>query len=592
MNSIQQTINRLFPAFTETPRTKPDNMLYVAEESPDAVTGIVAAGQHAIVVLMMVVFTVICGQESGLSDNEIRGFVALEIVLIGLLTFFQAAPTRFSSGHLIVHTPNVVTIASFAAAATTFGLGAAAGGLIVSGIVVIALSQVLPRLRTLFPPEVAGVLLLLLGFSMVEGGVTRFTGLTEQGIEGSSIIVSTVTLLTIVGLSVWTAGKIKLFAMLAGTLVGLLTAVLLGKFGATELANVQQQPFFAMPSAGYDIPTPTFVLAAILPILMIELITAIDCIGSGVAIDKMNNSKWLRADLPMIGRILTTQGIGVFLAGILGTLSLGTSSANLGLAHASGVAARRVGMMAGVLVLVLAFLPKVAAFIVAIPQPVVGVIIIYTAAYIMVSGMELIFSRMMNTRRMLMVGISTVVGSVVIVMPEIMSGAPSSLLPMLTSALTVGGLCAVALNALFRLGVAQSAKLTLNGVSDVVLLTEFLEKNGAAWGARRDVISKAGMAMGETLEKLGRTQENVWPLNITATFDEYNLCVDLRYQGEKLVFGQAEELDFEALLDAEDDDGLDRIVSNVSGVLMHQLADQVDSKQDGDFATLTLNFEH
>lgn len=589
---MQQILNRFFPAFAEPPRTKPDNMLYIAGETPDKITGILAAGQHAIVVLMMVVFTVICGQESGLSDNEIRGFVTLEIVLISLLTFLQSAPTRFSSGHLIVHTPNVVTIASFAAAATTFGLGAAAGGLIISGIFVMALSQVLPRLRTLFPPEVAGVLLLLLGLSMVEGGVVRFTGFTAQGIKGSSVIISMVTLLTIVGLSVWTSGKIKLFAMLAGTLVGLLTAVVLGKFGATELVNVEQQPFFAIPGAGFDIPTPTFVLAAIIPILMVELITAIDCIGTGVAIDKMNNSKWLRADLPMIGRILTTQGIGVFLAGVLGTLSLGTSSSNLGLAHASGVAARRVGMLAGALVLVLAFLPKVAAFIVEIPQPVVGVIIIYTAAYIMVSGMELIFSRMMNTRRMLMVGISTVVGSVVILMPEITAGAPQSLLPMLTSALTVGGICAVILNAIFRLGVAQSAGLTLNGVSDVVLLTEFLEKNGAAWGARRDVIAKAGMAVGETLEKLGRTQDNVWPLTITASFDEYNLCVDLSYQGEKLVFDQAEALDFEALLDAEDDAGLDMIVSNVSGVLMHQLADRVDSKQNGDSATLTLNFEH
>ena len=90
---MKQILDKFFPAFAETPRVKPDNMLYVAQEAPDRVTAVLASVQHVIVVLMLVVFTAICGQESGLSANEIRGFVAMEIIVIGLTTLLQASPT-------------------------------------------------------------------------------------------------------------------------------------------------------------------------------------------------------------------------------------------------------------------------------------------------------------------------------------------------------------------------------------------------------------------------------------------------------------------------------------------------------------------
>jgi hypothetical protein len=40
----------------------------------------------------------------------------------------------------------------------------------------------------------------------------------------------------------------------------------------------------------------------------------------------------------------------------------------------------------------------VAAFIILVPQPVVGAIIVYTAGHMMVAGVELILSRLLNSR--------------------------------------------------------------------------------------------------------------------------------------------------------------------------------------------------
>ena len=327
-------------------------------------------------------------------------------------------------------------------------------------------------------------------------------------------MIASTTLVVIIGLSVWNAGRPKLFAIVFGTVSGLIVATILGRFGQMELHVVTQQPLFSFPFSGYDIPTPRLVLSAVIPVLLIEVISAVDSIGTSVAIDKINNSKWHRADMPMIGRAITCHGIGVLLAGLMGTFQLGTSSANLGLAHASGVAARRVGMMAGAILVVMAFLPQVSTFITQIPQPVVGAIVVYTAGYMLVAGMELILSRMLNSRRMFMVGLGITVGSVVLLMPEITAGAPKGLQPILGSALTLGTVTAMVLNMIFRIGIAQSGTIQLTGIESLNKLTDFLEEKGEDWGARRQVMMRSGLAVGEALEKLSGTGITNWPVNL------------------------------------------------------------------------------
>lgn len=585
-------LDAVFPPFVETEREKPKGMLFVAHETPGFPTALAVGGQHAVVLLMLVLYTVVVGQEIGLSQSELRGFVSLCIIAAGITTFIQATPTRFGSGHLIVHNPSTVSMAGFIAVSSAYGIGAATGAVILSGITVILLARFLPKLRSVFPPEVAGVLLILLGLSLVEGGVRRFTGFSESGMDISSIMIASTTLVVIIGLSVWNAGRPKLFAIVIGTVSGLIVAAILGRFGQMELHVVTQQPLFSFPFSGYDIPTPRLVLSAVIPVLLIEVISAVDSIGTSVAIDKINNSKWHRADMPMIGRAITCHGIGVLLAGLMGTFQLGTSSANLGLAHASGVAARRVGMMAGAILVVMAFLPQVSTFITQIPQPVVGAIVVYTAGYMLVAGMELVLSRMLNSRRMFMVGLGITVGSVVLLMPEITAGAPKGLQPILGSALTLGTVTAMVLNMIFRIGIAQSGTIQLTGIESLNKLTDFLEEKGEDWGARRQVMMRSGLAVGEALEKLSGTGITNWPVNLRVSYDEYKITLDMDYEGDPINLVVARPISLDDILEDDDDDALDELVSNVSGMLIGQLADKVESSAENGRATLKLVFDH
>ena len=585
-------LDKLFPPFVETRREKPREMIYVAQEQPDRFTALAVGATHALSALMLVIYTVIVGREVGLNGAELRGFVALEIVVMGLATFLQSRTTRFSSGHLIVHSPSLMSMAAFIAAATHFGLGAAAGGLILSALVILALSRLLPRLQAFFPPEVAGVLLVLLGLILVEGGVRRFTGLAMGQLDAASLAAATTTLVVIIAISIWTGKRMRIFAVVFGVLAGLMVSVLTGEFGTREMALVAEQPLFAFPFGSYTPPTPILVLAAALPLLLIQIIASLDSFGAGVAIDRLNDEKWRRADLPMIARLVSCHGIAVMINGLTGTLPVGVSSGSLGLVAVTGVAARKVGSVTGLMLLTLAFFPQVSSFIIQIPLPVVGAIIVYTAGYMMVVGMGLILSRMLNSRRIFVVGLSLTIGASLLLIPELRASVPEDLQPVLASPLTMGGLAAIGLNMLFRIGISEQAEIDLSGPHSGHEATQFLEEQGAIWGARRDVIIRAGAAVGEAMEALQGTGMIQGSVRLKASFDEFKLILSLHYQGLAFTLEPRRKIDLSALLAEEGDAGLDDAMAGMSSHLIRNLADKVSSVEQDGLATLTMQFSH
>jgi xanthine/uracil permease len=585
--------DKFFQAFIDNvKREKPRDMLYIVDEKAPKSTVFIVSLQHVLVLLMGTIVVVMTGRAIGMEESEVRGFLSTSIIILGVATLLQGLRTRFSSGHLVTHTPSYVSASIFAIVAANFGIGAAAGGIILSGLIIIFLSRFLSKLQVAFPPEVTGILLILLALSIIEKGVSRYTGLLGSSIDLNAVMIASTVLGAIVGFSVWANEKIRVFAVLIGTILGLIVAAIVGKYGGEQLAEVASQPLISFPFSVYQIPTPTLVFAATIPILIIEIISAIYSIGTGIVIDKMNNSQWRRTDMPMISRLISCQGIGVLLNGLTGTIPSGTSSASLGLAHASGVATRSVAAVTGMVLIVISLCPQISTFITLLPQPVLGAIVVYTAGYMFVSGAQLIMSRMINSRRKFMIGISMVIGSSIILMPELTANVPPDLKPILGSGLSMGVLAAIALNLLFRIGVAQQSEITLDGNKSGSRMTEFLEECGADWGARQDIISRASTAVGEALEELNRTKLIEGMAKLKAQFDEYKLILTLTYPGKKIPIEPQKQLDLDALLDEEGDAGLDAAISNISGVLIKNLADKVTSSEVSGNSELKLVFEH
>ena len=588
------TIDRFFPPFAEPAREKPRELLYLAQENPPLMSTLALGLQHALVALSLVIYLVIVGKAMALPDEALQNFISLGIVVMALGTLLNCLTTRMSAGHLIVQVPAVLTMAVFIAVVADYGLNAAAGGVLVSGVCVFLLGRFVNRLQILFPPEVMGVLLVLLGISLLPGGFDRSAGLAgAEVIQTDSALIAASTLATITALTVWASARVRVLAVFVGISVGLLVSALVGQFGAQEVHTVASQRAFALPFGDYTLPTPSVVWGATLPLLLVVIISAVNKVGAGVVMDKMNDKHWVRPDLPMIGRLLYGQGLMHILSALTGTLPTNFSSANVGLTHATGVASRRVGVGAGVSLLIVAFLPRVIEFFILLPQAVVGAILIYTAAYMIVSGIELIMSRLLNSRRRATVGFSLAVGCAVFTVPELTAFVHPQLRPILGSGLVLGVSFATLMNLLFRIGITCHAKQLLDAAHPGAQAQTFLEDCGADWGARRDVIARAGLAVAEALEALQTARVMNGASTLEASFDEYKLILKLVYPGREFGMTSHQQIDWQALLETEDNDAeVEQAMSALPALLIRSWADEVDSGESEGNAWLRLQFDH
>jgi NCS2 family nucleobase:cation symporter-2 len=193
---------------------------------------------------------------------------------------------------------------------------------------------------------------------------------------------------------------------------------------------------------------------------------------------------------------------------------------------------------------------------------------------------------MLDARRTLVIGLSIIAGVAVEVFPTLAASAPASLAPLLASSLVFSTVIALGLNLLFRLGVRRTLTLELDlSRWKVSQLDDELRKQGAIWGARAEVIARASWAIAQVIDAVA---ENCWregPLVIAVSFDEFNLGVDITYQGEPLDFPAQRPSDDEIL---ESDEGVRRL----AGYMLRHIADKARSDRKGATAHLQFRFDH
>jgi xanthine/uracil permease len=572
-------------------RVRPEEVLYGLDERPPLGTLLGISAQHVLLALMLSLYAVIAARGIGLDAAGTAAYTSSCLFWLGIGTMLYGIRSRLTPGIPLVNIPSPISFATYISVASLYGPGAAVGAFVLANAAIFLLAGYLPRMRAYFPPEVTGVVVLMLGVSLIAEAVGASVGIEEgHAFSIAALAASLATLAGIIWASVWGGTRMRLMAVLIGALAGGAVAVAAGLLDAGEAARMGDLPLLALPLAGGQLGWPVLVPAAIVPVLLIEVLGATDQLATALTLDKLNDANWRRADMPMVSRAVKTLAIGNVLLAAMGLVTSGSSTANLGLAHASGVMSRQLSLVAGAMMIALAFFPAVSALIVLTPAPVVGGLLIYTSAFMIVAGMDLILSRMLNAKRSFTVGLSIVIGTSVYVLPQMVAGAPQWSQTIVSSGLTVAALVAIVLNMLFRIGVSQTAATLLHLPGAAAEVAEFLEHWGKAWGARREVILRAGVAIGEALEILDRSGAAPSRAELLVTFDEVRLVCTLRYEGEPLAL-QAGEVDASAMLDG-DDDAFEAGMQSVSALMVTRLADRVRAARKGGTASLTLEFEH
>jgi NCS2 family nucleobase:cation symporter-2 len=258
----------------------------------------------------------------------------------------------------------------------------------------------------------------------------------------------------------------------------------------------------------------------------------------------------------------------------------------VGLSSATGVTSRRIAYAIGAVFLALAVLPKAAALFAIMPRPVLGATLWFSACFVLVNGLQIVTSRMLDIRRTFVIGLGFTMGLAVDVYPALFSGMPAGVQPFTGSSLVLGTVTALALNALFRLGVRKTRRLVVDAVSfDPVAVADFLEAQGAAWGARRDVIDRASFNLSQSIETIVDSCAPQGPLEVEASFDEFRLDLRVSYAGPPLELPERRPTNEEIMAS---DEGQRRL----AGFLLRRQADRVQSSHRAGRSTILFHFDH
>lgn len=574
---------------SQTPTRKPERLTYGVDERPPNAAMWAVALQQAVLALVFMIYPVAAAQAIGLSPEQTAALVTATLIAIAVATLLQSRRPPVGSGTLAVQIPTPVMLPAMVQAGTAGGLGLIAGMTIVLALGEAVVARLLKPLRGWFPPEVCGVVVLMLGVSIAAPALKHFTGATADpdGLlrpDFSHLSVGLATLAVVVAAALFGRGALRLFALGCGLVAGVCLSWAVGLIEPASMATVSAAGWIGWPRL--DWPRPTWDAALVPLFMLMAVINCVDNLGVLVGIQRMIDADWKRIDTQAGAGGLQASAAGDLAAGLLGGVPGGVSSAHAGLIFATGAASRCIAPLTAALLCAAVFTPKTIALLALIPKPVIGALMVYTSAYMLVAGMELIQSRMLSERRMFTVGLSVLIGFIPLVLPGIFRGLPEALEPVFHSSLSLSALSAIVLNLLFRIGVTKQASLRAS--QDGLTYDEvdtFLQQQGKLWGARHDVIRRAIEAATEALEALQLLGVSPQDMSLTARFDEIQLDVTLTYRGPRLDC-PVQRPSLEATI--ADDQQLARM----AGHIVRRSVDTLSQSGEGDHQKLTLHFEH
>ena len=539
--------------------------------------------------LVFAIYPAAIAQKAGMTPLQKAGLLTATIIATAITTFLHHFKPPLGNGNLTVQTPTPVVVPALMQAAGIGGLPLLAGMTIIFGATELAVSRVIKYLRAYFPPEVSGVVVMMLGVSLAESAVRNFTGATMSAgvvtdVNRDYILVASLTLATIIACAVFGKGIVKLFSLGFGLAVGLITSKIVGAFNPVDIENFSASPWLGLPTI--NLALPTFDVALIPLVVIMAIIQCVDTLGSFISIQRINDEDWKKLDTDQAAAGIQVNGIGNVLSGLIGGMPGGISSAHIGLVMASGAAARRVGAVTSILLMFSIFTPKLVAGLSSIPQPVIGALLAYTAAFMMVAGMELILSRLLSERRIFTVGLSVLIGLSTVILPGVYSHLPVLLANVCESTLAITAVSAILLNMLFRIGISRRAELPANPDGHhYETISPFMDRIGKDWGARRDIVEKASTACAETFEALAAHGVASGDVALSVEFDEVDLLMTFTYPGNPLVI-PTERPSLQDLLADSD------VPAQLGGYIVRKYVDRLSQTRTGELNKLILKLEH
>jgi len=371
--------------------------------------------------------------------------IQMSMVFAGVATLLQTIGAGPLGARLpIVQGTSFAFIPVMIPIAQVYGMSALMGGIIACGIFQLFLGSAIGRVRHWLPPLVTGLVVLLIGISLIRVGVQYAAGgvpLIGSAQYGSLThwLLAMVVIVVTVCLKFFTRGMVSIAALLLGLLAGYIVALLLGQ---VSFEAVGKASWFAMPNLLYF--GIEFNLAAIAGMCLMSLVSAIETIGDISGVTKGGAGR--EATKREIAGGTMADGLGTALSGIFGALPNTSFSQNVGLISMTGVMSRHVVTIGAVFLIACGLVPKFGAAISSMPVSVLGGGVIVMFGMVAAAGVNLLSAVDWTRRNMMIFAIALSVGLGLQMEPESLQHLPPMLKVLLTTGLLPGATIAVVLN--------------------------------------------------------------------------------------------------------------------------------------------------
>ncbi|MCE2500707.1 MAG: purine/pyrimidine permease [Dehalococcoidia bacterium] len=486
-----------------------DNIRYEPQENPPTRLAISAGIQGALVMIGSIVLTVvIVFRIADQPVDYIAWGVFAALVVSGLTTILQGVQFwRFGAGHLLVMGTSGTFIGVCVAALVEAGPAVMASLIIVSSLFQFLLAARLSVLRRIFTPVVSGTVIMLIAATVMPILFDMLTDVPEGSSSVAAPVVAVTSLAALLALVLRGPRRWRIWSPIFGIIVGCAVAA---PFGLYDVQYVMDAPWFGVPFRswpGLDF-TPGHEFWALLPaFIAVTIVGAIETIGDGVAIQRVSRRQPKATDFRVVQGALNADGLGNLLSGLAGTLPNTTYSGTIPMVEITGVAAKRVGIIIGVVLLALAFSPKATALLIAIPSPVAAAFTIVFFTLLFVQGMRIVFRDGLDYRKAVVLGVSfwTGVGfQNQAIFPEQLGDGFWGIL--LGNGMTAGGLVAVVLAAFMELtaGRTRCIRLPVDDEHVAERVDRFLRGFTGRLGWNPEATDRLAAAAEETLTILSQ----------------------------------------------------------------------------------------
>jgi len=394
-----------------------------------------------------VIVPLIVGGALGLSSKDLTYLVSIDILMCGVATLLQVYRNKFMGIGLPVMLGCTFTaVAPMIAIGGEYGITSIYGSIIVSGLIVMLISQFFGKMVRFFPPVVTGSVVTIIGITLIPVAINNLAGGSGSADYGSlpNLALGFGTLLLIIILYKFSTGFMRSISVLIGLIVGTVIAFFMGQ---VDVTSIGEATWFHMPTPFY-FGLPTFHITPIIIMTLVAIVSLVESTGTYFALSDICDKKVKEEDLAKGYR---AEGAASVLGGIFNSFPYTTFSQNVGLIQISGVKTNNVIYTAATFLILFGLIPKIGALVTVVPSSVLGGAMVAMFGMVIAAGIKMLSQVNFNSQENLfIIACSVGIGMGVTVAPDLFAQLPENLNILTSNGIVVGSITAIILNIIFN----------------------------------------------------------------------------------------------------------------------------------------------